>query len=212
MDALCRERGTYCAPVDLRWGIHDSQVSAGFMIQLCLDYVKKSAPFFISLIGERYGAHRPNDAPPLPKTYKDLPEEADWMDRNFLVAASSGYDWVLQDTYQHASVTELEIIQASFLEDTEFGFFYFRQPDHVDHLFTDLPEEERREKLKIYESESEYSSLKLKDLKARLVKRGLHIKYYKTPEDLAKIALEDWIGVVNRLYPPLEDSLQDQCK
>ena len=51
------------------------------------------------------------DAPPLPESYSDLPPDADWLDRNFLVAASGGYDWVLQDSYQHCSVTELEIMQ-----------------------------------------------------------------------------------------------------
>ena len=51
------------------------------------------------------------DAPPLPERYSDLPSDADWLDRNFLVAASGGYDWVLEDSYQHCSVTELEIMQ-----------------------------------------------------------------------------------------------------
>ncbi len=41
--------------------------------------------------------------------------------------------------------------QAAFLEGSEHAVFYFRLPDHVDSLFTDLPESERREKLRIYE-------------------------------------------------------------
>ena len=32
IDALCRERGTYCAPIDLRWGINESQVRYTFSL------------------------------------------------------------------------------------------------------------------------------------------------------------------------------------
>ena len=211
IDALCRQRGTYCAPVDLRWGINDAQVNSGAVIRLCLDYVTRSAPFFVCLLGERYGSHRAADSKPLPSTYEELDTDANWLDKNFLVAASGGYDWVLQETYQHRSVTELEIIQ-SLLNGAEHGYFYFRQPDHVDYLYTDLPEEERQEKLKDFESESEYSKLKVRSMKARIVKKGLPVKYFKTPDELVQIVLKDWKAVVDYLFPPLENMVGDMCK
>lgn len=213
VDALCRERGTYCTPVDLRWGINESQVNSGLVIQLCLDYITRCAPFFICLIGERYGSHKPNEDAPLPASFSALPLDAHWLDKNFVIASSAGYDWVLQDTYQHCSITELEVIQAAFLgEDSNFCHFYFRQPEHVDHLFNDLPEAERLGKLKLYETESEYSDLKVRDLKARIVKKGLPVKYFKTPEELGLLVLEDYKDIVNNLYPPLEDIVSTKCE
>ena len=68
------------------------------------------------------------DAPPLPERYSDLPSDADWLDRNFMVAASGGYDWVLEDSYQHCSVTELEIMQVDehiFKKSSLLTFLYF---------------------------------------------------------------------------------------
>ena len=112
---------------------------------------------------------------------------------------------MLQEMYQDRSVTELEIIQAAFLEDGEFCRFYFRQPDHVDELFKDLPEDVRAEKLQIYEPESEYSNLKVRDLKARIVKKGLAVEYFRTPEELAFQVFENWKAIVDKLYPPLLD-------
>ena len=213
IDALCRERGTYCTPVDLRWGINDTQVNSGLVIQMCLNYISRCSPFFICLLGERYGSHRPNDTDPLPACYEDLTPTAHWLDKSFMIAASAGYDWVLQDTYQHCSITELEVIQAAFLgENTDHCLFYFRQPEHVDSLYTDLAEEERVNKLKLYEPECEYSNLKVRDLKARIVKKGLAVKYFKTPEELSKLVLQDYSAIVDRMYPPLEEILSDKCE
>ncbi|XP_065179425.1 tetratricopeptide repeat protein 41-like [Sycon ciliatum] len=59
LEQLCRLRGTYFAPVDLRWGITEEQAGSGDIIRLCLDYVAKSRPYFLGLIGERYGSHQP---------------------------------------------------------------------------------------------------------------------------------------------------------
>ena len=94
INALCHERGTYCAPVDLRWGINDSQTNSGLIIQLCLDYIDRCAPFFICLVGERYGSHRPVEQDPLPAHYDDLNPSCHWLDRNLVIASSAGYDWV----------------------------------------------------------------------------------------------------------------------
>jgi hypothetical protein len=210
IDALCRERGTYCAPVDLRWGINDNQTSSGQIINLCLDYVTKCAPFFICILGERYGSFRPQNSPPLPKSYKDLPPDAHWMDKNLLVSAASGYDWVATDEYSGCSVTALEIAQRNFLSSEfgdQFSFYYIRQQEHLDQLFTNLPEEERLKKLKLFQPESGYCTTQVHELKAHIAKRGLLLKYFKTPEELSLLVLKDWKAVVDCLYPPFYDEI-----
>ena len=215
IDAICRERGTYCAPVDLRWGINDYQTSSGQIINLCLDYVTKCAPFFICILGERYGSCRPENSPALPKSHKDLPENAHWIDRNLVVAAELGYVWVTSEPYCNGSVTALEIAQRNFLSaevGDDFSFYYVRQQEHLDHLFPDLPEAERERKLKMYQPESEYANRKVRELKAQIAKRGLPLKYFKTPEELRLLVLCDWKAVVDCLYPPLYDQVPQACK
>lgn len=206
IDMLCKERGTNCIPVDLRWGINDSQVNSGLVLQLCLDYVRKCSPFFICLLGERYGSHRPVGGTPLPGSFEELEPDAHWLDKNFMVAYSGGYEWIAQESYQHCSITELEIIQACFLEaNPAHCYFYFRKPDHVDNLYTDLPSEERRERLALFEAEDPHSRFMQEELKKRIVTKGLPVQYFRTPEDLTHLVLEDWKRVIDLVYPPLEN-------
>ena len=123
------------------------------------------------------------------------------------------FDWLLQPTFQKASITEMEILQAVTIAEAQHAFFYFRQPDHVEDLFRDLPPEERQEKLKPFLSESPHHKAKMDKMKNKLVKQGgLQIRYYRTPCELADRVLEDWTGVINQLYPPLENIVQDICK
>nr|XP_006820707.1 PREDICTED: uncharacterized protein LOC100366770 [Saccoglossus kowalevskii] len=205
IDNLCRQRGTYFAPVDLRWGINDEQSNSGNVVTLCLDYINRCTPFFICLLGERYGSHRPIDAPPLQRNCTDIPDDSSWLDKNFLVAASNGYSWVLQESHQTCSVTELEIIQAAFLNDNAHCHFYFRESVHIDNLFTDLPEEEREILLEKYHAESDYAELKMRDLKKRIVTKGLPVKYFQTPQELGRLVLEDWTGIINKMYPDINE-------
>ena len=41
--------------VDLRWGITEEEGLHGKQIQLCLDEVDRCRPFFIGMLGQRYG-------------------------------------------------------------------------------------------------------------------------------------------------------------
>jgi hypothetical protein len=41
--------------VDLRWGITDEQKAEGQVLPICLAEIKRCRPYFIGLLGERYG-------------------------------------------------------------------------------------------------------------------------------------------------------------
>lgn len=41
--------------IDLRWGITEEQAARGQVIDLCLHYIYESKPFFIGILGDRYG-------------------------------------------------------------------------------------------------------------------------------------------------------------
>lgn len=51
----CRKRDVDFKVVDLRWGITDDEAKDGKVIDVCLDEIDRSTPYFIGLIGNRYG-------------------------------------------------------------------------------------------------------------------------------------------------------------
>jgi hypothetical protein len=83
---LCDARGVAWAEVDLRWGITDEQVAEGRVLPICLEEIRNCRPYFIGLLGERYG-WVPNELEPA------------WLQRE---------PWLAQ--YPGRSVTELEIV------------------------------------------------------------------------------------------------------
>ena len=106
---LCEARGVTWGEVDLRWGIPDEDKSE--IVPLCLEEVRRCRPYFIGLLGERYG---------------HVPES---ISRDI----RAGHPWLAE--IGPASVTELEIIQGVLLAPDMHGhaFFYFRSPGYLEH-------------------------------------------------------------------------------
>ena len=98
--------------IDLRWGIDTKNVSENDanekILKTCFDEIQKTRPFFIALIGERYGW---------------IPDGGDVEN----ACADSGLD--VTDEYVEKSVTELEIACALHSYATmDRCLFYFRDP------------------------------------------------------------------------------------
>lgn len=60
---LCESRGVIWGEVDLRWGITDEQKAEGKVLPICLEEIRRCRPYFIGLLGERYG-WVPDEVPP----------------------------------------------------------------------------------------------------------------------------------------------------
>jgi hypothetical protein len=71
---FCRERQVELVEVDLRWGIAEEQSTRKETLKLCLDEIRACRPFFIGLLGERYGWVPGDDA-----FTADLKEEQPWL-------------------------------------------------------------------------------------------------------------------------------------
>ena len=84
------KRRIHFVEVDLRWGITTEQAAEGEVLPLCLGEIHRCRPYFIGLLGERYG-WVPESIP------ADLLESQAWLKRHL----------------QH-SVTELEILHGVF--------------------------------------------------------------------------------------------------
>lgn len=164
LQAEAARRDVTIIPLDLRWGVTEEESQTGKVIEICLQEILYSRPFFIGLIGDRYGW-----CPSL---------EEFWC--NELLQERFG--WLKDDIKKGLSVTEIEM-QYGVLRSEEpmDAFFYIRQGD--------VPVAEYTEKLE-----------RLK-MSVRGNKFGYPVYDYTSVEVLGKQVEEDFIGLLDRLYP-----------
>ncbi len=62
VEAYCQQRGVSFFPVDLRWGITQEQAERGETVATCLREAEECRPYFIGLLGNRYGWIPPGSA------------------------------------------------------------------------------------------------------------------------------------------------------
>ena len=121
--------------IDLRWGITEEETQRDRVLDLCLEQIDECRPFFVGILGERYG----------------------WVPQTFSEEALSKYGWVQHQTGK--SVTELEILYG-VLRDPEMrarALFLFRDPAFI----ADVPESKRADMM----AEDDESAEKLHRLK-----------------------------------------------
>ncbi|KAJ1163602.1 hypothetical protein NDU88_004058 [Pleurodeles waltl] len=209
LNKLCRARGTYFKSVNLMWppkkwdNHHASSLKPHSQLldqqlKLSLDFINNAFPFFICMLGQTYGEFRPEHSGPLPAGYHDE-RGMSKVERNLYLAARSGYPWVLQDP--SLSFTELEITLASFLKGSPFQYFYFRDFLYVEEKLQNVDDQEKECVLSMYTSESQYEELRIRDLKARIVNKGLPVRFFKSLHELGELVLKDWSAVIEHLYP-----------
>ncbi len=105
--ARLRERFVELIDVDLRWGITAEQAERGEVLPICLAEIDRARPFFIGMLGDRYGW---------------VPDRASFP--NELIES---HPW-LEVHRGDKSVTELEILHGvlNVPEMNGRAFFYFR--------------------------------------------------------------------------------------
>ena len=113
--------------IDLRWGVSTSDVDEAdrenHVLRECLGSIQSSRPFFIGLLGDRYGW---------------VPSQASW---DAIVDGMSADErlFVNTDTQQARSVTELEILFGSLMDTDNLhrSFFCFRSPEAYQQMGAD---------------------------------------------------------------------------
>ncbi len=132
--ARLKERFVELVDVDLRWGITAEEAERGEVLPICLTEIDRARPYFIGMLGERYGW-----IPPADGYAPDLLERQPW-----LRAHQGG-----------ASVTELEILHGVLNSRRMQGraFFYFRSPAYArtkggDYLPLTREDRQRQRQLK----------------------------------------------------------------
>lgn len=96
----------YLIDIDLRWGVTAEQAENDQVLELCLDKIDDCRPYFIGILGERYG----------------------WVPQQLPPVALKRFPWIVPT--ENKSVTELEMLHG-VLRNPQMqghGFFYFRDP------------------------------------------------------------------------------------
>ncbi|MCU1355995.1 MAG: tetratricopeptide repeat domain containing protein [Acidimicrobiales bacterium] len=185
---MCEERGVAWSEVDLRWGVTDEQKAEGAVLPICLAEIDRSRPYFLGLLGQRYG-WIPEEIP------GGLADELPWL------SSLSG-----------TSVTEMEVLHGVLNDPDAAGqaFFHFRDPAWVD---TRPPEE--RLILGELASDDEVAALgtdgaesaaaerraRLEALKDRIRVSTHPSAQYADPADLGRQVLAELTALVDRLFP-----------
>ena len=107
-----KDRFVELVDVDLRWGITEAAAQRGEVLPICLAEIDRARPYFIGMLGERYGW-----IPPSEGFAPDLLERQPWLKKH-----QGG-----------KSVTELEILHGVLNKRRMKGrsFFYFRSPGYA---------------------------------------------------------------------------------
>ena len=175
---LCESRGVTWGEVDLRWGVTDEQAAEGKVLPICLEEIKRCRPYFIGLLGERYG----------------------WIPESIPAEVIEREPWLNEHLHGEKSVTELEIIHGVLRKEKMHGhaFFYFRDPEFV----KTVPPEQHQN----FVSENDGSAEKLRRMK-ELIRHAqseevcqLH-ENYPDPKALGELVLGDLTKVVNDNWP-----------
>jgi len=199
---LCTERQVVWGEVDLRWGITEEQKAEGKVLPICLQEIKKCRPYFIGILGERYG-WVPDEIEP------EIVGMEPWLTKN-----------------QDRSVTELEIMHGVLNDPDMAGhaFFYFRSKEYLQKLPPDIrkdyienasPEEEgkygnQKAALRVQDRKS-----KLSQLKDRIRKSNFPLKdNYSDPKAFGEMVQEDLTNLIDKLFPAgsIPDTLDREAR
>jgi len=105
--------------IDLRWGVTREQADNDLVLDLCLEEIDRCRPFFVGILGQRYG----------------------WVPASFPDPAVQQYGWIQGMTGR--SITELEILHGVLNNPKMVGrsLFLFRKDDYL----ADVPEDVQRD-------------------------------------------------------------------
>lgn len=222
IEQRCASRGIPFVPVDLRWGVTQEEAESGETLQICLDEIESCRPFFICLLGERYGwtplppvvdetaaqrlkpdaaellqqAYRPNEGYEEFILRSEQERDAQWG------PIRGGLEHRLLAALRDAgvpsagqSITAQEIYHGVLSDpDQEMhSLFYFRDPALTERLSG-----ENREQF--YES-MDAGRKRLQALKQDIVGMGLQPQTYGDIEQLGRLVLEQLWGRITDEFP-----------
>ncbi|MCL2180106.1 MAG: DUF4062 domain-containing protein, partial [Treponema sp.] len=172
----CEERDISLFELDLRWGVTQEESENQMAFKICLNEVDNTNPFFIGLLGERYGW---------------VPDEKT-IEQMKPTYVFDEYEWLLDELRKKKSITEAEINEGAFKANEVNAYFYIRSPQMP------TPDEFREEK-------GSHGEKMLLELKERIKKDKRYIvKDYNNVEHLGEQVEKNFKALVDSLFPEKE--------
>ena len=170
----CEERDISLFELDLRWGVTQEESENQMAFKICLNEVGNTRPFFIGLLGERYGW---------------VPDE-ETQEKMKPTNVFEEYEWLQDELKNKKSITEVEIREGAFLStDKVNAYFYIRSPK------MHTPDEFREEK-------GSHGEKMLLELKERIKNdKRYDENIYESIEQLGQQVEEDFKALVDSLFP-----------
>ncbi|XP_078273341.1 putative tetratricopeptide repeat protein 41 [Rhinoraja longicauda] len=200
LSEFCKTRRSYFKVMDIHQtlieGYHHAYTKS-HQLKITLDYITKHSPFLLCLLGETYGDYCTTCFSAEESDIQGLTE----LERNIYTAAKNGYSWILNEPHITCSLMELEITEAAFLNDSRSSFFYYRDPQHIDDILLNVPQNERQTIYHIYKSRNHEEERKIWELKEKIVSKGLPVTFFRTLEELGEAVLKDCRNIIDNLYP-----------
>lgn len=181
---ICENKGVTFNEVDLRWGITDEEKNEEKVLKICFDEINRSKPYFIGILGERYGW--------IPDK---IPEN---VKQN--IAGLEG-----------TSVTEMEIQYGVLKSTSEVrnAFFYLRSPKYVESLcdeekkhYVECPDEDIKRNLGIEEAQKWVLTRKNKLNKLKDAIRQSHFtvhENYESIEEFGRLVFSDFDKAIKEI-------------
>lgn len=155
LQKIASERNVSVVPLDLRWGITREESKSGKVLEVCLREIEDSRPFFIGILGSRYG-------------WCPSVEE---LRKNPYLLEEYG-DWLTDDIGEELSVTEIEIQYGVLRRQArQLAYFYERRSLFPDARVKRLKErivKDGRYPLKPFDKPQELGAMIEKDFLALL--------------------------------------------
>jgi len=193
---LCEERDIEWGEVDLRWGITEEQSERGETLPICLAEIERCRPYFIGILGERYG-WVPEEIP------RDLKNQHPWLDE-----------------HDESSVTALEILHGVLNNPimADRSFLYFRDRGYIQRYLEQNPDAKITDLCDLPMAEESAAQIpddkkqrenarraRLEKLKDDIRNSGLPVREnYRDPQEFGRLVLKDLIDVILRFPPPVK--------
>ncbi len=168
----CRERAIEFVEIDLRWGITVEQFQRGEVLQVCLAEIDRCRPYFVGLLGERYG----------------------WIPSEIDDDVKADHPWL--DALSGRSITELEILHGVLRDQSALdrSVFYFRDPAYIEQL---PPQEQAA-----HRSSGLTEKERLANLKDSIRGAGVTVREnFPNAETLGSLVMEDLWGLIQGDFP-----------
>ncbi len=112
--AICRLRGVTFTEIDLRWGLTEEEAARGRIVRTCLEEIDRCRPYFIGILGHRYG---------WTPEFHEIAMDPELHDR---------YPWVENAVLEGRSILEMEFIHGMSVPESSEACVYRRRDDLSD--------------------------------------------------------------------------------